>query len=57
LNSGNQVVAGAFEKSEIVPLHQRMLGGGSAWEMMPFGDHQRRLVIALSASAERLAAM
>jgi len=31
-------------------------GGGSTWEMMPFGDHQRRLVIALSASAERLAA-
>jgi len=45
-----------LQKSEIVPLHHRMLGGGNTWEMMPLGDHQRRLVIALSASAERLAA-
>ena len=27
-----------LRKSEIVPLHHRMFGRGSTWEMMPFGD-------------------
>ena len=47
-------------KSEFVPLHHRMLGGGNTWEMVPLGDYHhlgRRLVIGLSACAERLAAM
>jgi len=49
LNSRNEVVSGICKKV--------LGGGGSTWEMMPFGDHQGRLVIALSASADRLAAM